>query len=393
VTGKAAEALTVTPRLLLEDATGLRTACTGTPVPLDGRAHRLPGCAPADGLRLVAVSLPVTGDAISPDRTDRTAVAVTLTVPGTGTGTWTATSVEPNAEQLGDPAVTATGNGLRMTATVGLGGPPDAARELVATAFADPGPVPVAVSQRFAGQLDARPGDRFDVAVGTTPLTIQIAGVVPAIPSAPGAAAILADLDTLSRALVVRGDLEFPVDAWWAGRPGHADAAERAAGLHLGPVTTRDGEIERLSSGPVPAGLPAVLRLLVPAAALLLLAGIVLHVTSDLRIRALEVARLRGLGMTRREVRRTLLGQHAVVLLPMFVVGAAVGAIGTRLVAPLLVRSDTGAAPVPAVVPLWPWAAEAALLAVLLAACTLAVTVVVVVQSRRADAAHLRVTS
>lgn len=390
LTGTAAESLTVTPRLLLEDVTGLRTTCAGMPVPLDGRPHRLPGCAPADGLRLVAVSLPVTGDAMSWERTDSSRVTVSLTVPGSGTGSWSATSVEPFPEVLGDPTVTATGNGLRMTTTVQLGGPPEAARELVATAFGDPGAVPVAVSKRFADELDARPGDRFDIAVGTTPLVIQVAEVVPAVPSAPGAAAILADLDVLSRALVLRGDLEFPVDAWWVKRPEHPDAA---AGLHLGPVTTRDGEIERLSSGPVPAGLPAVLRLLVPAAALLLLAGIVLHVTSDLRSRALEVARLRGLGMTRREVRRTLLGQHAVVLLPMVVAGAAVGAAGTRLVAPLLVRSDTGAAPVPAVVPVWPWAAEAALLALLLAACTLAVTIVVLVQSRRADAAHLRVTS
>ncbi|MEU4429025.1 FtsX-like permease family protein, partial [Actinoplanes sp. NPDC024001] len=384
-TASPAEPLAVTPRLLLEDATGLRTTCTAAPVPLDGRAHRLPGCASADGLRLVAVSLPVGGDAISPERTDESRIAVTLTVPGTDAGGWTATSVQPYAEQLADPAVTVDGTSLRMTSTVQLGGPPEAPRELVVSAFTDPGPVPVAVSDRFAGEIGGRPGDRFDVTVGTTALSVRVADVVPAVPSAPGAVALLADLDTLSRALVVRGDLDFPVDAWWTGRPASPDAAGRAAGLHLGPVTTRGGEIARLSSGPVPAGLPAVLRLLVPAAALLLLAGIVLHVTSDLRTRALEVARLRGLGMTRREVRRTLLGQHAVVLLPMVVAGAAVGAAGTRLVAPLLVRSDTGAEPVPAVVPLWPWAAEGILLAGLLAACTLAVGIVVAVQSRRAD--------
>jgi len=40
----------------------------------------------------------------------------------------------------------------------------------------------------------------------------------------------------------------------------------------------------------------------------------------------------------------------------------------------------------------WPWAAEAALLGGLLAGCLLAVTVVVGIQVRRADAAHLRVT-
>ena len=171
------------------------------------------------------------------------------------------------------------------------------------------------------------------------------------------------------------------------------DAAARAADLHLGAVTTRAAENARLTGGPVPAGLPAVLRLLVPAAALLLLAGLVLHVTCDLQARAVEVARLRGLGMTRREIRAALFGQHALVLLPLTAVGTAVGALGTWVVAPLLVRSETGAAPVPGAVPLWPWAAEAALILALLAGCLTVAAAVVAVQSRRADAAHLRVAS
>lgn len=183
------------------------------------------------------------------------------------------------------------------------------------------------------------------------------------------------------------------MDAWWVGRPALADAAERATALRIGTVTTRTAEIARLSGGPLRAGLPAALRLLVPAAALLLLAGVVVHITCDLQIRALEVARLRGLGMSRREIRRVLLGQHAAVLLPLLAAGAAIGWFATRIVAILLVRSDTGAAPVPAVQPEWPWGAEAVLLAALVAGCALALTTVVAIQVRRADAAHLRVAS
>jgi hypothetical protein len=41
----------------------------------------------------------------------------------------------------------------------------------------------------------------------------------------------------------------------------------------------------------------------------------------------------------------------------------------------------------------WPWGAEAALLALLVAGSGLAVAAVVAVQARRADAAHLRVAS
>ncbi|MET8231295.1 FtsX-like permease family protein [Micromonospora sp. NPDC005298] len=390
--------LTVTPRLLMQDATGLRTFCTGPAVPLDGRDVRLPACATADGLRLVAVALPVTAEPVS----GPVAVAVTLTVPSAGSAEssadgsdWTATSAPPVPSRVSDPAVTlsttSTGTVLRMAATVELGGADDAARTLVASAFPDPGPVPVAVSARFADEVGADSGSKLSVTIGITPVPIVVTEVVPTVPSAPGAVAVLADLDMLSRARVVTGDLTFPVDAWWVGDPAGPDAADRATALHLGTVTTREAETARLTGGPLRAGLPGALRLIVPAAALLLLAGVVLHVTCDLQARAVEVARLRGLGMSRRGIRAVLLGQHAGVLLPLLAAGAAAGALATRVVAPLLVRSDTGAAPVPAAQPHWPWPAEAALLAVLLAGCLLAVAAVVTVQVRRADAAHLRV--
>jgi hypothetical protein len=408
--GKATGAtpLTVTPRLLFQDATGLRTPCTGAPVPLDGRAHPLPDCATAGGLRLVAVSLPFavtpedvgtgSSNALAEPPAGNSRVAVTITVPGTSSGPpWTVTSAGPAPGQLGDPKVALTGTSagteLRMTTTVELKGPPDAARNLIATAFPAPGPVPVAVSARFADEVGTRRGSRLDLTVGLTPVQVRVAEVLPAVPSAPGAAAILADLDALSRALVVGGDLDVPVDAWWVGHPTRADAAVRGTGLRLGSVATRASETARLTGGPLRAGLPAALRLLVPAAVLLMIAGVVLHVTFDLRARAIEVARLRGLGMTRREIRTVLLGQHVGILLPLLAMGAVVGALAVRVVTPLLVRSDVGAAPVPAVLPVWPWAAESVLLAVLLAGCALAVSAVVVVQARRVDAAYLRVES
>ncbi|MEV0133319.1 FtsX-like permease family protein [Dactylosporangium sp. NPDC050688] len=392
-TATGAAALVVTPRLLLQDATGLRTPCTAPTVPLDATPHRLPPCATTGGLQLVAVSLKV--EVSGPEYAGGISkVAVTLTVPGgtPPTGPWTATSAPPVPTRVTDPAVAVTAAGLDVTGTVQLDGAPDAARTLVATAFADPGPVPVAASARFADEIRAKRGTPLSITVGTTAVPIVVAEVLPAIPAAPGAAAVLADLDMLSRALAVTGDLTFPVDAWWVGHP-TGDAADRAAALRLGTVTTRAEETTRLSGGPLRAGLPAALRLLVPAAALLLLAGVILHVTCDLQVRALEVARLRGIGMARRDIRAVLLGQHAAVLVPLLIAGAAVGGLATRLVAPLLVRSDTGAAPVPPAQPLWPWAAEATLLLLLLAGCTVAVAAVVSVQVRRADAAHLRVAS
>jgi FtsX-like permease family len=116
-------------------------------------------------------------------------------------------------------------------------------------------------------------------------------------------------------------------------------------------------------------------------------------VSYDVQLRALEVARLRGLGMSRRGIWAALLGEHAAVLLPLLVAGAVVGAVATWVVAPLLIRSDTGAAPVPPAVADWPWGAESVLFGLLVAGSGLAVAAVVTVQARRADAAHLRVAS
>jgi hypothetical protein len=390
IAGTATGGVTVlaTPRLLLQDDTGVRTPCAGPTFPLDGTPLRFPSCAPG---RLVAVFLALTSSGPVGETGTLAGVTVTLSLPAAGPD-WTAFSAPPDPQMLTNPAATATATTLTLTADARFYGFYDGARTLVATAFGDPGPVPVAVSARFAADLKARTGSRLSLTVGTTPVPVVVASVVPSVPGAPGAVAVLADIDLLSRAVIRGGDPTFPMDAWWVGHP-RSDAPERLADLHLGTVVTRAGETARLTGSPPRAGLPAALRLLVPAAALLLFAGVALHVTFDLRARALEVARLRGLGVSRREIRTILLGQHLAVLLPPLLAGALVGALATYGVAPPMIRSDSGAVPVPPVVPLWPWTREAVLVTLLLAGCLLAVTVVATIQSRTSDAARLRVTS
>ncbi|MFI5954811.1 FtsX-like permease family protein, partial [Cryptosporangium sp. NPDC051539] len=392
ITGTASDGpLVVTPQLLLEDATGLRTTCNGPAVPLDGRPHPVPGCASVDGLRLVAVVLPVTG---VPSRGPDATIDLTMTLPAgsASPASWKARAASPEAAQLTSPTVSADAGRLRFRAGVGFSDPHDLSRVMVATSFANPGPVPITVSSAFARDVKVRPGSKLNLSFGTTPLAAVVVRIVPSIPSVPGTAAALADVDTLSRALAFHGDLDSHVTAWWVGHP-RSDATARVDALRLGEVTTRANEVSRLTGGPLRASLPAMLRVLVAAAVALLLGGVVLYVAYDVQLRALEVARLRGLGMSRRDIRAALLGEHAAVLLPLVVAGTLIGAAATWAVAPLLIRSDTGAAPVPAVVTRWPWAAEAGLLAILVIGAGLAVAAVVTVQTRRADAAHLRVAS
>ena len=104
---------------------------------------------------------------------------------------------------------------------------------LVATAFPAPGPIPVLISTGLARDVGAHRGSELSITFGTTPIDAVVAGIVPAVPSAPGAAAVLADVDALSRALIVRGDLESPVTAWWVGHPArrhHPDSLDLRMG-------------------------------------------------------------------------------------------------------------------------------------------------------------------
>jgi hypothetical protein len=401
--------LRVVPRLVLQDATGLRTVCDAAPVALDGRPHALRLCGPAapgGERRLVAFSLGVAAGAgpgapgVVPDGSRMIVDLAVPAVPAAGgstaaPGTWSATSVGGAPAQLmgvsAEVTSAAAATVVRTTATVRLTG--YAPAEVVVTAFPRPEAVPVAVSRGLADVIRAPAGTRLGVTVGTTTVPVVVVAEVPSVPSAPGAAAMLADADLLSRALISAGDPAPAVDAWWVGRPAGPGAAARVAGLRLGEVTTRAELSERLVEGPLRVGLPAALAVLVPAAVLLALAGTVLHVTSDLEARALEVARLRGLGWSRRDVLGALLAQHGAVLALLLLAGAAVGAVAAVAIGPPLVRSDAGGAPVPGPVASWPWAAETGLLALLLAGSVAAVALVVAVQVRRADAAHLRVGS
>ena len=140
--------------------------------------------------------------------------------------------------------------------------------------------------------------------------------MVPDVPSAPGRPAVLADVDAVSRSLIAGGQLEPLVDAWWVGEP--TAQAERALGeLGFGEVVTRARVTDDLARGPFEIIVPTVLSTLVVAAVVLLLAGVALVTGADLRRRAVELARLRALGLPRRGAQRLLLAEHAAFLAPL----------------------------------------------------------------------------
>ncbi|HYJ76168.1 MAG TPA: FtsX-like permease family protein, partial [Kineosporiaceae bacterium] len=251
--------------------------------------------------------------------------------------------------------------------------------------------VPVAVSEGLAAAANLRRGSGFALTVGTTPVAARVADVVPDVPSVPGGPAVLADVDILSRALLAAGDTSTAADGWWVGNVVRPDAAARVRALGLGTVVDRTETVQQLTAGPLRIAEPVALAGLAPLAVVLALAGAGLAVSADLEARAVELARLRALGLRRADLRRGLLAQHVGVLGLLVLAGVAVAAVGVRVLGPLLVRSDTGGEPVPAVRPVWPWPLEAVLIGVLLFGVAGVVAAVVVRRVRRADAAWLRV--
>jgi hypothetical protein len=324
-------------------------------------------------------------------------IAVALAVDGaTGAGAradWHVQTLDPDdspitASAVGDDAA-AGGARLRVTAQVDPQFLALTDGALLATTFTTPDVLPVAVSQRLADATGTRVGGELRSTVDGVSVPIEVVAIVPTVPSAPGRATVLADAETLSRMLVGAGRVEPVVDAWWVADP-TASTVRALTGLGLGDVVTRTGLADQLQQGPLRAAVPAALIVLVVAACSLLVAGVALVVGADRRTRSAEVARLRALGVTRRAATRLVFTEHAIVLTLLVVVGALVGAVASVAIAPDLVRSDVGTAPVPAAVLHWPWAREMALVAGGLAACLVVAAVLTIGAVRRSGVEQLR---
>ncbi|MBX9247198.1 FtsX-like permease family protein, partial [Actinotalea ferrariae] len=392
--------LRVTPTLVVEGGGGHRVTLVGEPLALDGAARAIvvPAQPGAVGpFELVGVRLALELDpqaSVAPQSAASTRVSVTISGPTAQPGaTWTAARGD---RMLGLWSTAATSDDADVTATgtVGLGGLAWEPAELVITAFEAPLVVPVLVTEELAAATALRTGSSLTLSVGDGTVAAQVAGVVPYLPSVPRGPAVLADQDVLGRMLLARGDLTPLTDAWWVGLPatstddGAAAAAVEAAGLRV--TADRSAATAALLDGPLRVGVPAVLAVLVAAALLLALAGTALHTAAAVDARALEVARLQGVGVPRRSVVSALVLENVALTVLVVVLGGGVGAAAAWAVAPVLATSQTGATPVPDVAVVWPWPAEVALLAAFVLLPAAVVFPMATRLVRRATADHLR---
>jgi hypothetical protein len=406
--------LHATATLVLDDGHGARVSAPADEVPLDGAAHEVRASVPggsAGAARVVAVLVTLASPDLAGLDAGRTAdvtVSVGWSAPGAdGAGAqragadaadlaaWTATVPTPRADEpptvLGptlapDPAATDGGVGLLLAAEVDVPYLTLRPADVLLAGFEVPEALPVAVGADLAADARLTTGDSLDVLVGRTTVAARVVGVLPYVPGAPAGPAVLADLDALSRAALAAGETAPLVDGWWLGSADGA-APLRAAGAE---VTVRTEIAAVLRDGPLRVGVLAALGLLVVGAVALALVGSALHGAQTADDRGQEVARLLALGASPRSVTATHLAQHVAVDLLAVAAGTAVGAVVARALTPALTVSESGAVAVPRPLAVWPWGAEAALLAVLLLGSTAVVVPVVLGLVRRATAAHLR---
>ncbi|QXG77451.1 ABC transporter permease [Modestobacter sp. L9-4] len=417
----SAGAVAARPALLVADASGSRTTLTGEPVALDGSPHAVAltdatgaVAGGAEGLTVVGSTLDLSllsEDGISAQGSQRAAVEVAARIEGavqTSTGAWPTSSPGSDGSTQGDllqgvgttVAPVAGGALVTGTADVSLTGLLYDTGHLVVTAApvgtdgtapAAAAPVPVLVSGAVARAAQLGPGAVVPLQVRGTTVRARVTGVVPYLPSLPGTPGVLVDYTALADALARTGDTGPLTSAWWVDGvpdPGAAVAGLAAAGL---PGAQTGAQLAvSLRDGPLGVPLRVALVLLICGAVVLALAGAALHSAAAQGGRVVEVARLHALGVRRRTLAAVLVLQHGVVTALSVVVGAALGALASVLVAGRLTRSETGTAPAPTALVQWPWPAETAVVALLVVGCAVVAVPVTVALVRRAGAVHLR---
>ncbi len=391
--------ITATLSLVVQDADGARTALPVGVVPLDGAAHDLALAVPPD-VQVVAVDtrLSAAGNAADTDQSSSVGFGIDLVLrdatlsPGAAWSVARAPAEDYVVASLNHITADAVPDGVKLTleGTADLPGMFWSDGVLTALAFEPVDIVPVAVSERLADELGLQVGDSVQFTLGLTPVQAKVAGVTAYVPSHPRDAALLADVDTLSRAAISHGNLDTLTDAWWVGGAIPTRAAATLEAQGIGPVTERTAVANESAEGPLRAAQRAAAALLVVAALVLTLVGTALHSTATLEAREVDVARLRGLGAPRRSVLVSVLTEQAFLIAVPVLAGALLGAVACWAVGPLLAVSAVGLPPVPAAVVRWPWQAQLATVVVLLVGCAALVVPLAARAVRRSTIARLR---
>jgi len=203
--------------------------------------------------------------------------------------------------------------------------------DLVAGAPARPGstaaPIPVIVSAALAeGVEKLTPGKAFQVIVGGGPLTLRVVEVRDDVPTmTPGGRFAVVDLAQLRAATstdAVRSTVAF------VRAPDAAADAIRAAAAAVSPdlvVASRAEVAAETRTTPLMEAVVAGLTLAALVAALYAALAVTCALALSASARAVEVAHLRTLGLSRRQAAWLIVAEHGPTVVVAFVVGVVLG--------------------------------------------------------------------
>ncbi|WP_248961013.1 ABC transporter permease [Sphaerisporangium perillae] len=229
-------------------------------------------------------------------------------------------------------------------------------------------PVPVVLTTDLAADEKLTVGKTAMLDMDGEPITIQVAGIVSAMPGTPpGTSAILADLPTLLTRDVFGARVPRPAGEWWmAARDGDTTAAAAELARHPDwdqTVVDIATLTRQLRDDPLASGLQGALILGFVAALIFAVLGFLVNAAVAARERMAEFAILRALGVSFRQI-FGLLAVEQTFLIGLSLAGGTLLAVGVAsLVVPHIVLTGQAVSVTPSVLLDIPWPATIALLA------------------------------
>ncbi|MFI9837963.1 FtsX-like permease family protein [Nonomuraea sp. NPDC051941] len=233
-----------------------------------------------------------------------------------------------------------------------------------------PGPLPVVLTADLAASLKLAVGQVGPASIDRRVLQVKVVGVVDSMPTTPaGQKAVLADWGTLQTYELAAAQLPRPATEWWLAA---GDTAPAVKALQTRPewdVTALDQRrlAAELRDDPLASGLQGALMLGFAAALVFATLGFLVNATVAARERMGEFAILRALGVSSRQVFGVLAVEQAFVIGLSLVAGTGLAVVVGALVVPHIVLTGQASAVTPGVVLDIPWAATAAMLALVAA--------------------------
>lgn len=245
-------------------------------------------------------------------------------------------------------------------------------------------PLAVVVTDRLLA-LTRRPvGDAVSMDVGGARRDVRIVGALRDVPTRTGdRSAVVVDLAQLSALRYAETGTVLTPREWWLATDSDREPAVAAA---LTPsvsgvgssVLDRITEGRRRSRDVTAVGVVGGLAMALVAAVLFAAVGFAVSVAVAVRQRWSELAVLRALGVSPRQVAGALAAEQAMVIAVSLLGGTLLGLLLTRLVVPAFVLTRAGEAVVPSVRVVVPWGTVTLLAAFVVAAAVLLVAVTAV---------------